>query len=67
MYFFSHYMYYGLVTTFITYIVFFDIYIYIYEMMYALFTFVSHVLFLFYPYAHVSSCIQLVYVSHLMS
>ena len=28
--FFSHYMYHGLVTTFVTYIVFFDIYIYIY-------------------------------------
>ena len=27
---FSHYMYHGLVTTFVTYIVFFDIYIYIY-------------------------------------
>ena len=39
----------------------FDIYIYIY-----FFTFVSRVLFLFYLYTHVSSCIQLFYVSHLM-
>ena len=36
-----------------------DIYIYF-------FAFVLHVLFLIYLYTHVSSCIQLVYVSHLM-
>ena len=37
----------------------------IYMMMYV-FQFISHVLFLFSLYTHVSSFIQLVYVSHLM-
>ena len=62
---FSLYMYHGLVTFLLIHCISsFYICIYIY-MMYVLHL-ISHVLFLFSLYTHVSSCIQLVYVSHLM-
>ena len=63
---FSHYIYHGLVTTFTYIIVSLEIYIYIFIYNVFFFTFILHVLFLFSLYIHMSSFIQLVYVSHLM-
>ena len=63
---FSLYMYHGLVTFLLIHCIASSIYIYIYIYMMYILHLISHLLFLFSLYTHVSSCIQLVYVLHLM-